>query len=85
MFKNFKEVIFNKFFFLFKILVLDIKYEHFRNKNNNLFYLLNNQLDYIMTYYFMELKIIKCNINKFLSNLLIKFIIKKLLYFNIDK
>ena len=76
---------FSKSKFLFGIPVLDNKYKYPENQNNNLFYLFNDQLDYILTHYFANLKTIKYNIDNFLTNLLIKAIIKNLLYYNTDK
>lgn len=78
-------MIFNKPEFLASILVLDTRYKYLENQNNNLFYLFNLQLDYALAYYFAKSEIIKCNINKFLSNLLIMLISKNLLYHNINK
>lgn len=65
--------------------VLDIQYKHSISQNNNLFYLFYDQLDYTFAHYFVELEIIKRNVDRFLTNLLIKPIIKKLLYCNANK
>lgn len=62
--------------------VLDTRYKHPRNQNNNQFYLFNKQLDYVLAHYFAKLDTTKGIINKFLSNLLMKPINKKLLYYN---
>ena len=75
---------FSKSKFLIGIPVSDTQYKHFKSQNNNLFYLFNNQLDYVLAYYFAELETTKCNINRFLTNLLMKLITKKLLYCNAD-
>ena len=82
---SFKEVMFNECKFLSGTPVLDIRYEHFRNQINNLFYLFNSQLDYALAHYFANSKTIKQNIDKFLTNLLMKPIIKNLSYYNVDK
>lgn len=76
---------FSKYEFLIITPVLDIRYEHPKSLNNNLFYWFNNQLDYVLVDYFVELETTRDNINKFLSNLLIKFITKKLSYYNANK
>lgn len=65
--------------------VLDTRYKHPGSQNNNLFYPFNNQVNYALAYYFTDLKTTKGNINKFLTNFLIKPIIKNLLYHNVDK
>lgn len=75
----------NKSKFLANILVLDIQYKHLRSPNNNLFYFFNVQLDDVLIYYFAKSEINKCNINSFFTNLLMKLIIKKLLYYNAYK
>lgn len=65
--------------------ILDARYKHFRSPNNNLFDPFNNELDYALAYYIAESEIIKRKIDKFLTNLLIKVITKKLSYCNADK
>ena len=85
MFWNFREITFNEFEFLVGTPVLDIRYEYLRSQNNNLFYPFNDQLNYILANYFAKSETIKCNVNKFLSNLLIKPITKKVSYCNIDE
>lgn len=45
------------------ISVLDIRYGHLRNQNNNPLYLFNDQLNYVLTYYFAKSETIKCNIS----------------------
>lgn len=57
-----------------------IKYDHLKSQNDNLFDLFNDQLDYVLAHCFIESEIIKDNINRFLSNLLITLFIKKLSY-----
>lgn len=49
------------------------------------FYLFNNQLDYILTYNFADSMTTKGNVDRFLSNLLIVLLNKKLSYQNADK
>lgn len=82
---NFREVIFSKSEFQTSILVLNTRYIYLKSENNNLVDPFNDKLDYILAYWFAELETIKCNIDKFLTNLLVKPIIKMLLYCNIDK
>lgn len=82
---NFKKSMFSKSKFLVGIPVLSTWYKYLKNKNNNIFYLFNNQLDYILVYFFIKSEITKYNINWFLINLLIKLITKKLFYYNINK
>ena len=36
--------------------ILDTRYEHPRSQNNNLFYLFNSQLDYVLAHYFADLE-----------------------------
>lgn len=71
--------------FLAGIPVLDTRYKYPRIQNNNLFFLFNDHLDYVLAYYFADSEITKCNIDKFFTNLLKKPIIKKLSYYNIDE
>lgn len=65
--------------------ISNTQYKYFKNQNKNLFYLLNNQLDYVLAHFFTESEIIKHNIDKFPIKLLIKPIIKKFSYYNINK
>lgn len=83
--RNFRQVTFNRSEFSFDILVLNIRYVYFRSQSSNLFYLFDNKLDFVLAYYFVKSEITKYNIDKFLSNLLMKLITKKLLYYNINK
>lgn len=64
---------------------MDTTYEYLKSQNNNWFDPFNHQLYYILADCFAESKIIKCIINKFLSNPLLKFIFKKLSYYNADE
>lgn len=82
---TFKKVTFSESKFLVRTLVSNTWYKYFGTQNKNLFYLLNDQLDYALTHYFAELETTKYNIDKFLSNLLIKLITKKLSYCNLDE
>ena len=66
-------------------LILDTRYKYFRRQNNNLFYLFNGQLNYILTHYFLDSETTKRNINKFLTNPLMKLITKNLSYRNADE
>ena len=65
--------------------VSDIKYNHLRLKYQNSFYLFNDQLEYTLAHYFAKSEMIKGNVNKFLSDLLITPLTKKLFYKNADK
>ena len=76
--QNFRKVIFSKFAFSISKSLLDTRYEYSGNQNNNPAYLFNNQLHYVLVNYFIKSKATKRNIAKFLSNLLMKPIIKKL-------
>lgn len=76
---------FSKSEFPVSILVLDIRYKHPESQNNNLLYLFNNQLDYALVNYIAKSETTKNIVDKFLSNLLIKSITKKLSYCNINE
>lgn len=76
---------FSEFKSIANILVLDTLYKYLRSQNNKLFYLFNDQLDYILAYYFTKSETTKRNIDRFFINLLMKLITKKLLYRNRDK
>ena len=65
--------------------ILDIKYYHLGSQNNNLFYPFNDQLNYALVNYFAKFEIIKSNVIRFLSNLLIAPFTEKLFYQNSDK
>ena len=65
--------------------VLETRYVHLRSKSSNLFGLFYDQLDYTLTHYFTKLKSTKRNVDKFLSNPLMKPFIKKLLYPNANE
>lgn len=82
---TFREVMFDKSKFLASTPVSNTRYEHPGSQNNNPFYLFNNQLDYALAHYFAKSETTKRNMDKFLSNPLIKLIIKNLLYCNIDE
>ncbi len=83
--QNFREVTFSKSEFPIGTPVSDTRYVHHGSQSNNPFHLFNDQLDYALAHYFAELETIKCNIDKFLSNSLMKPITKKLLYCNADE
>ena len=65
--------------------VSDIKYNHPGLKHQNSFYPFNDQLDYALTHYFAESEMTKGNVNKFLSDLLMTPLTKKLFYKNTDE
>lgn len=79
------QLIFSKFKFLSSISILDTRYKYFESQNNNLFYLFYSQVNYILAYYFADLKTIKYNIDKSFTNFLINFIINNFLYYNVNK
>lgn len=82
---TFRKVMFSESKFVAGTSVLDTQYKYPGSQNNNLFYFFNKQLDYALAQHFTELEITKHNIDRFFTNLLIKFIIKKLSYCNSDK
>lgn len=63
----------------------DIKYYHLGFQNDNLYYLFNDQLNYMLSNYFKEFETKKCNVNQFLSDPLMAPFIKKRFYQNVDK
>ena len=82
---TFKEVTFSKSKFPAGTPVLDTRYKHLENQNNNLFYPFNNQVDYALAHYLTDSKTTKRNIDKFFTNPLIKPITKNLSYCNANK
>ncbi len=70
--RKFREVTLSKSEFLVGTPVLDTRYEHFGTQNNNPIYTFNNQIAYVLANYFAELETTKCNVDKFISNLLMK-------------
>lgn len=76
---------FNNHEFVIGIFILDKKYKHPELKYKNTFYLLNDQFNHVLVYYFVKSKKTKGNINKVLIDLLMAFLTKKLLYKNADK
>ena len=82
---TFREVMFNESEFLADTLVSDTQYKHPASQNSNPFYLFNDQLDYALAHYYAELETTKCNVDKFLTNPLMKPITEKLSYCNADK
>ena len=75
-----REVRFSEQKFPTNIPVSNIKYDHLKSQNNNLFYPFHNQLDYTLAHYFAEFKAMKSNINKFLFDPLMAPFTKKLSY-----
>lgn len=75
-----KEVRFSEQEFPTSKLILNIKYHYLGFWNNNLFYLFNDQLDYTLANHFAKFKVMKDNVNRFLSNLLMFLLIEKLFY-----
>ena len=82
---TFKEVTFNEYKFPAGILVLDTRFKHPGSQNNNFLYNFNDQLDYLLAHYFANSETTKCNIDKFITNLLMKPITKDLSYCNADE
>lgn len=82
---TFKEVIFSKSQFSAGTLILNTRYKHPGNQNNNLFYPFNDQVNYALAHYFPDSKTTKQNVYKFFTNLLIKSITKNLLYLIIEE
>lgn len=80
-----EEVKFSKQELSANIFVFNIKYNYLEFQNNNLFYQFNNQLNYILTHYYAESETTKGNVNRFLSNLLLVLLTKKLFYQIADK
>ncbi len=66
-------------------LISDKKYKHPGSKHKNSFYPFNHQLDYDLAHYFTESETTKGNVNKFLTDLLIAPLTKKLSYKNGDE
>lgn len=65
--------------------ISDKKYQHLRSKHKSSFYFFNNQLDYGLAHYFVELETTKGNMNKFLTDLLMAPLTEKLSYKNADE
>ncbi len=80
-----KEVRFSKQEFSAGISVSDIKYHYSGSQNNNSFYPFNDQLDYAVTTYFVESETTKGNVDRFLCDLLIAPLTKKLYYRNTNE
>ena len=80
-----REVRFSEQEFPVSTLVSDIKYDYLGSQNNNPFYPFNDQLNYTLAHYFVEFKTTKGNVDRFLSNLLMALLTKKLSYGNADK
>lgn len=82
---NLKEVMFSKSELLVDTPILNTRYLHSGSQSSNFLYPFNDRLDYALTHYFARSETIKPNIDKFLSNPLMKLITKKLSYRNIDE
>ena len=82
---TFREMTFGKTEFSAGILISDIRYKHFKSQNNKPLYPFNGQLDYTLVHYFADSEIIRCNVNKFFTNVLMISITKNLSYCNTDK
>lgn len=78
-------MMFSKYKILAGILILNTRYKHPVDKNNNIFYLFKNQVDYILVYFFADSETTKCNIDKFFAHPIIKFITQNLLSRSTDK
>ena len=82
---TFKEVTFSESEFPAGTPVSDTQYEHPGSQNNNPFYPFNDQLDYALAHYFAESETTKRNVDRFLTNPLMKPITEKLSYRNADE
>lgn len=82
---TFREVTFSESEFLANTPVSKTWYKHSGIQNNNPFYPFNNHLDNESAHYFAESETTKWNVDKFLTNLLMEFIIRKLSYCNISE
>lgn len=82
---TFREVTFGESKFPAGTSVSDTRYKYLGSQNNNLLYSFNDQLDFSLAHYFAESETTKCNMNKFLSNPLMKLITKNLSYRNADE
>ena len=71
--------------FLASTPISNIKYNHREVKHQNSFYLFHNQLNNALAHYFVESEATKSNVNKFLSDLLMTPLTKKLLFKNADE
>lgn len=80
-----KEKWFSSYKFLTNTLILDERYKYLRLKHKLIFYFLNNQLNYGLAHYFIESETFKGRVNKFITDLLMALLIKKLSYKNTDK
>ncbi len=65
--------------------ISDKKYRYPRSNHENSFYPFNDQQDYAIAHYFADSETTKGNMNKFLIDLLITPLTKKLSYKNADK
>lgn len=82
---TFKEKWFSSHKFPTGILISDKKFTHSGSKYKNSFYPFNNQIDYGLAHYFVELETTKGNMNKFLIDALMAPLTKMLLYKNTDE
>ena len=80
-----KKVWFSKQEFLASRPINNIKYNHLKLQNNKTFYLFNDRLDYALAHYFANFETTKSNINRFLFDLLMALLTKKLSHQNTDK
>ena len=81
----FKKKWFSRNEFFTCIPISNIKYNYLGLKHQNNFHLFNNQRDYALTHYFAKSKTTKSNVKKFLTDPLMIFLIKKMLYKNTNK
>lgn len=66
-------------------LLSNIKYNHIKFQNNNLFYLFHDQLAYRLAKYFARSRTMKSNMDKFVSEQLMTLLTEKLYYQNVDE
>lgn len=76
---------FSSYEFFIGTQISDIKYKHLESKYQSSFYPFNNQLNYALAHYFAKSMITKDNINKYLTDLLMVPLTKKLSYTNTDE
>lgn len=80
-----QEVTFSETEYQAGTLISNIKYRHSGYQHDNVFYPFDNDVDYALAHWFVESKITKGNVDKFLTNFLMKSITKQLSYWNTIK
>lgn len=67
------------------MIISDKQYRYSDYQHDNGFYLFDNEVDYTLAHLFVESETSKSNMNKFLTNSLMKSITEQLSYKNIDE